>query len=402
MELIDGAPAGLRSLRGSIWKWTHHERARRAIEEMSRHANSSVAHFGFGGALGETSDEHLSFWLGLPDQWRIQSDERIDLKVGDKRWIGGSAQVTEVDGGSSTFNETELGIFIRPGSGLFGTLRFENPIDDEIAGRPCWRSTANTEPKQQAIRQIPLGVRLGGLDHTFWFDRETGIVLRHHGMIDGEPCAITELKDLVFNPPVSEEISRSALPPGINVVRQIDQLIGMAEMRGVDLTGVDRADLGAVQAAFSDRMRPLQPLPEARKEMQRSKHIPVGEPPVDEVAARSSIEFAFSHFGDRDETGESLVNVQAGEGLAAPLQEAGRRVPGAQEGVANLVVDDIKFLRSDEAVVWFSLEVNGNRLGMVNGREGRALLVGHRWMIERATIVDLLGFAGVTVPPPSD
>lgn len=401
LELIDSAPIGLRSLSGSIWKWTHYERSRRAIEEMSRHANASVAHFGFSGPKGETGDEHLSFWLELPDQWRIQSDHRIDLKAGDKRWVGGTAQVTEVDAGNSSFDETELGLLIRPGSQLFGALRFEEPVDDEIAGRHCLRSTAKTEGRRHTIRQVPLGMRLGGLDHTFWFDSATGIVLRHVGMIGDEPCAITELKELAFNQPVSEEISRTALPPTTNVVRQIDQLVAMAEMRGVDLTGVDRTDLGAVQAAFSDRTRPHQALPKARIEMQRSKHFPVGEPPEDEVAARASIEHAYERFSDRDETGESLVNVQAGEDLAAPLQEAGRRVPGAQEGVVRLVVDDIKFLRPDEAVVWFSLEVEGNRMGMVNGREGRALLVNNRWMIERATLVDLIGFAGVSVPSPN-
>ncbi|HEV3265394.1 MAG TPA: hypothetical protein VG014_07710, partial [Acidimicrobiales bacterium] len=278
-------------------------------------------------------------------------------------------------------------------------LRFEDPVDEEIAGRRGWRSAASAELSRPAFRAVAhLGVRLGGVDHTFWFDVETGIVLRHVGTVDNEPCAITELKDLAFNQPVSEEISRTALPPATKVVRQIDHLIGMAEMRGVDLTGVDRTDLGAVQAAFSNMMQPHLPQAEARKELQRSKHIPVGEPPEDEVAARTSIEDAYLHFGERDETGESLVNVQAGEGLAAPLQEASRRVPGAPEGDVRLVVDDIKFLRPDEAVVWFSLEVNGNRLGMVNGREGRALLVNHRWLIERATLVDLIGFAGVSVP----
>jgi hypothetical protein len=65
------------------------------------------------------------------------------------------------------------------------------------------------------------------------------------------------------------------------------------------------------------------------------------------------------------------------------------------------VVDEIKFLRPDEAVVWFSLEFDGNRLGFVNGREGRALLMDGRWVIEHATLVDLLGMAGVVVPPPS-
>ena len=402
LELIDSAPAGLQSLSGSIWKWTHHPRARRAIEEMSRHASSSVSHFGFGGSSDETSDEHLRFWLEIPDQWRIQSDLRIDLKAGDKRWIGGAAQVTEVDADSSSFESTEIGVLIRPRAQLFGALRFEDPVDEEIAGRPCWRSTASTELGRHTIRQLPLGMRLGGIDHTFWFDVETGIVLRHVGMIDNQPCAITELKDLTFNQPVSAEISRDALPGATKVVRQIDQLISMAEMRGVDLTGVDRTDTGAVQAAFSNMMRPLLPMPEASKEMQRSKHIPLGEPPEDEAAARTSIQYAYAHFGDTDETGESLVNVQVGKGLAAPLQEAGRRVPGAQEGVVRLAVDDIKFLRSDEAVVWFSLEVDGSRMGMVNGREGRAILVDNRWLIERATLVDLIGFAGVSVPPPGD
>jgi hypothetical protein len=39
---------------------------------------------------------------------------------------------------------------------------------------------------------------------------------------------------------------------------------------------------------------------------------------------------------------------------------------------------------------------------MVNGREGRAVNVGERWLIEHATIADLLGFAGVTVPSPEE
>jgi hypothetical protein len=66
----------------------------------------------------------------------------------------------------------------------------------------------------------------------------------------------------------------------------------------------------------------------------------------------------------------------------------------------GLVVDDIKFLREDEAVVWFSLVIDGNQLGFVNGREGRAVLVDGRWLIERATLADLLGMAGVEVPAP--
>ena len=136
-------------------------------------------------------------------------------------------------------------------------------------------------------------------------------------------------------------------------------------------------------------------------ESKRAKHIPTVGPPEDEPAARASIEYVYSHHDETDATGEDLVNVQGGAGLAGPLQQAGRRIPGSPSGTAKIVVDDIKFLRPDEAVVWFSVEVDGNRLGFVNGREGRAVLDGGRWMVEHATLVDLLGMAGVRVPPPN-
>lgn len=64
-----------------------------------------------------------------------------------------------------------------------------------------------------------------------------------------------------------------------------------------------------------------------------------------------------------------------------------------------MVVDDMVFLRDDEAVVWFGIDVDGERFGFVNGREGRAVSVGGRWLMERATLVDLVALAGVPYPP---
>ena len=62
-------------------------------------------------------------------------------------------------------------------------------------------------------------------------------------------------------------------------------------------------------------------------------------------------------------------------------------------------VDDLTFVRSDEAVVWFSIEVNGTRNPMVNGREGRALCIDGRWLVSHATVAGLLMTAGIPVPP---
>jgi hypothetical protein len=227
-------------------------------------------------------------------------------------------------------------------------------------------------------------------------------VLRHVGLIDDEPCTIIEFKEVRVNPPLTDLDFQFVAPPDAIVERQVDQLVRMAEMRGVDLTGVDREDVQAVQAALHNMMRPDRPAPAVRLEQQKAKHVAVGDPPDDETAARESIAYAFNHLGEVDEDGAALVNVQSGRSLVGPLQEAQMRVPGAADAPASLIVDDIKFLRPDEAVVWFSVEVNGERFPMVNGREGRAVKVGDRWMIEHATIADLLGFAGVVVPAPEE
>jgi hypothetical protein len=400
LELIDGAPIGVRTLTGSVWKWTHHERSQRAFKELGRGHGGSVGFATFGGPLGETSDQHLRVWLDFTGRWRMESEDYIDLRNGPQRWVGSSTRITEVTDGEAELDDTEMGLLVAPGNRLLGALRFGEVTDDVVAGRPCLKVDATVNRSNGVGRFSPVHARLGGIDHTFWLDVATGIVLRHVGLIEGEPCTIVEFKEIRVNPPLTDLDFEFVAPPDAVVTRQVDHFIQMAEARGVDLTGVDREDLQAVQEAFHRSMRPDQPTPESRLEMQKAKHVPVGDPPDDEAAARESIEYAFNHLGEVDESGEDLVNVQNGRDLAGPLSEAQKRVPGAVDSPASLMVDDIKFLRSDEAVVWFSVVVNGERFPMVNGREGRAVKVGERWMIEHATIADLLGFAGVVVPPP--
>lgn len=402
LELIDGAPVGVSTLTGSVWKWIHQERSQRVFTELTRPHGGSVAIARFGGPVGETIDEHLRVWLDLPDRWRFESDDHVDLRNGATRWIGGSAHITELTHDETTLEDTEIGLLMIPGSEMLGALRFGEPTEDMVAGRPCLKVSATLNRGHGARRFNPVDVRLGGIDHTYWFDEVTGIVLRHVGLIDDEPCAIIEFKEVRVNPPLTDLDFQFVAPPGATVERQIDQLVRMAEMRGVDLTGIDREDPQAVQAAMHGLTRSNQPAPEVRLTLQKAKHVPIGDLPANEIAARESIEYAFNHLGEVDEDGVALVNVQSGRGLVGPLREAQKRVPGAGDNPASLIVDDVKFLRPDEAVVWYSVEVNGERFPMVNGREGRAVNVGERWLIEHATIADLLGFAGVTVPSPEE
>ena len=404
LELIDGAPIGVHTLSASIWKWTHHERARKANEALARQSNVNVstATLSFGGPPEETSDEHLRVVVAPPDRWHIESESRVDVRDGRTRWIGHPTHITELSLDETAFTDTDIGLLVYPGTHFLGALRFGDPVEDEVAGRRCWKVDATTELGRHAMRMFPITMGLGGISHTFWIDAITGIVLRLVGLADDEAWSITEFKEVRINPPLSDLDFQFVAPPDGTVERRVDQLIRMAEVRGIDLSGVDREDPQAVQDAVHSMMRPNNQPAESQLKMQRAKHVPVSDPPDDEAAARESIEYAFNQLGEVDEARSVLVNVQSGRGLVGPLQEAQKRVPGAADNPARLMVDDIKFLRPDEAVVWFSVEVNGQRFPMVNGREGRAVKVDGRWLIEHATIADLLGFAGVAVPSPDE
>ena len=133
-ELIDDAPHGLLSLSGSLWKWRHHERRRRAIAEMTRRGGGSVTHMGSGGPVTETSDEHLRVWLASTHRWRIESESRIDLKDGHTRWVGG-VNLSQDDQDTSSLDDTEVGILIRPGFHLLGLIHFDRPVESDVDGR---------------------------------------------------------------------------------------------------------------------------------------------------------------------------------------------------------------------------------------------------------------------------
>ena len=397
LGLIDEAPVNLRTFEATLWTWRHHERARQAVEVSVRRTGGSVAHMMVGtGPIEETSDTHEHIAIQLPNRWRIDGTDRIEVSDGSSRWVGRSGHITHLTADQPDLDSTELGPMIHPGAFLFGRLQFAMPTMDQIAGRDLWRVEARPNT-MRAMRQ-PVPMTLGGIEQTFWFDAETGIVLRHVGLFEEQPCTIHEFSDLSLNRPLAEEMFRYDPRPGEKVETQADQLLRIADHRGIDLSEVDRGDPKAIQAALSASMRG-QPTTEHMAQRRRDKHVPVGPPPADEPEARRQIEYAFGHLDEVGTDGTTLVNVQSGEKMADLLSQARRRLPNSDPTAVKTVIDDVLFLRSDAAVVWFGIEVDGQRFPMVNGREGRAVLVDGRWLVERASLVDLLGFAGVSYSP---
>ena len=254
LELIESAPIGVDTLTASVWKWTHHERSRKANEALARQSNVNVstATLSFGGPLKRRPTS--TFASSSPHQTDGTSNpsSRVDVRDGRTRWIGHPTRVTELSLDETAFKDTDIGLLFYPGAHFLGVLTFGDPVEDEVAGRRCWKVDATAELGRHAMRMFPMSMRLGGIDHTFWIDAATGIVLRHVGLADDEPWSITEFKEVRINPPLADSDFQFVAPPNGTVERRVDQLLRMAEVRGIDLTGVDREDPQAVQEAVHD------------------------------------------------------------------------------------------------------------------------------------------------------
>jgi hypothetical protein len=93
-----------------------------------------------------------------------------------------------------------------------------------------------------------LPVEFVGVEHRFWFEARTGIVLGHEGSLEGQPCSRTELTDVVMDDPIPpDEFS----PPPEAIVRSSHELLrDHLSALGVDPNTVDLDDPGQVRRAL--------------------------------------------------------------------------------------------------------------------------------------------------------
>jgi hypothetical protein len=410
LALVDGAPGRLRTMEAAMTRWSNaalvaavHERlGRRATSEREEAtAGAMVAAAGAGDADGGESTSYVL--VELPDRWRVVGRGHIAASDGRQSWVGTGSLVTERDSARAAIHDAgPIGSCLYPGP-LLGWLAFSEPEPDEIEDRPCWAAVARPRAEGRtrmvagatALREAArLPDEFVGLEHRFWFDAATGIVLRHEGTIDGEPCTTTALTDVVTDRPIPPD---EFAPPPEAIVRSSHELLRdhLAEL-GVDPDTVDLDDPAQVRRAlrqgFSSDVA-------GAVGGRRESRVPVGDQPDDPVAAREAIRRAVERVGHTGPDGGSLPHVQRGEGLAAVFERACLRAPGPPSQITT-VLDDARFLSATRAVIWYSVLLDGRALSSVAGREGHAVFVDGRWLVERATFADVVGLAGVSCPPP--
>ena len=204
-------------------------------------------------------DESLAYVLvALPDRWRVVGRGYIAVSDGHQSWVGTGSLVTERDSTRAALHDAgPIGACLYPGP-LPGWLDFGDPEPDERAGRFCWTVDAyprplggvagTTEPAAPVAAASRLPEEFLGIEHRFWFEARTGIVLRHEGFLEGRPCSRTELTDVVMDDPIPpDEFS----PPPDAIVRSSHELLRdhLTEL-GVDPNTVDLDDPGQVRRAL--------------------------------------------------------------------------------------------------------------------------------------------------------
>jgi hypothetical protein len=287
LALVDSAPRDLRTLQAALTTWTN----RALVAEVQRRQDAApprgpVAEVtrlpgGTGGAalragldddieddlaaappaamaaaVAEDHDDEADtvatsyVVVALPDRWRVVGRGYLAVSDGRRSWAGTSTLVTERDSARAAIHDAgTIGVCLYPGRLLHG-LTFTVPEPVDIEGRPCWfvEGGPRIGVRSSGPPDLRLQRDLVGIDHRIWFDAATGIVLRHEGAIDGEPCSTTALTDLVFDGPVTSDEFRP--PPGAVVRPRHELLRDHLAAMGIDPDTVDLDDPVQVREAL--------------------------------------------------------------------------------------------------------------------------------------------------------
>jgi hypothetical protein len=272
LGLVDAAPGPLRTIEAALTRWVDLRLVAAVHEHLSRLSGLDGGGAGPQAAADKSDEaadpaqdapaavhESLAYVLvAPPDRWRVVGRGHIAVSDGHQSWVGTGSLVTERDSTRAALHDAgPIGACLYPGP-LLGWLDFGDPEPDERAGRFCWTVDAYPRPLGgvAGITDPPAAVAAAsrvpeeflGVEHRFWFEARTGIVLRHEGLLEGQPCSRTELTDVVIDDPIPpDEFS----PPPDAIVRSSHELLRdhLAEL-GVDPNTVDLDDPGQVRRAL--------------------------------------------------------------------------------------------------------------------------------------------------------
>jgi hypothetical protein len=273
LALVQAAPGPLRTIEAALTRWVDLRLVAAVHEHLARvsglggdgtvpHAAAAEKGEEGGDPAPDGSaaiDESLAYVLvALPDRWRVVGRGHIAVSDGHQSWVGTGSLVTERDSTRAALHDAgPIGASLYPGP-LLAWLDFGDPEPDERAGCFCWTVDAyprplggvagTAEPAGPVAAAARPPEEFLGVEHRFWFEARTGIVLRHEGLLEGQPCSRTELTDVVIDDPIPQD---EFAPPPEAIVRSSHELLRdhLTEL-GVDPNTIDLDDPGQVRRAL--------------------------------------------------------------------------------------------------------------------------------------------------------
>ncbi len=277
---------------------------------------------------------------------------------------------------------------------------------DLVAGRLCWWLELRPNPGPMPTRHNPfMMLPWTGTEHSCRIDQETGIVLAVEGRFEGEVCSTWTTTAFELTDTIDPAVFAFVPPDGQGFGSQLQFRAASMRRAGIDLTGIDVSDETQLDEAMMRHHRKQFPttvdfasLPDPAALAEQ--HIRSGPLPDDLDGAEAQVRDAFERMVTLSRDGTAVPAVEGGANLGPCLREARDRASAGTNTSATVRVEHLKFVRPDEAVVWFTLLRNGNAvLGTV---EGRARRTGKQWLVSRATFCQIVGSVGVRCPPPPE
>ncbi len=399
LEAMNAAPRGFEVLLGEVANWSDMDVVRRSMERRSGSHQSAML---IAGVAGPAPPERpiTRLWFARDGRFRAEHFWGVNVFDGVDLWMEHSAQVTQRAPNEDPLSTLPCALLLRPGA-LLGLAPFTVVGHRRIAGHD---TLALEFSPSDRLRPHMAGFGLMGADRIrAAVDPHTGLVLRCESWFEGQPAMEMVFEALEYDAPLIHDPFRYDVQPGTVVRTERDIRRQMLEHMGVDSAEVDLDDENVVNEAMRTRGPIMPPSPigsfvdGARPTSLADKHMAIGPLPDDVDAARAAVADAVEHLTDIDED-DGLLNVQGGSNLGEAVRSAASRAgvdPGER---ANYEVDDVLFVRPDEAVVSFRVMVRMMPGGFA--QTGRVIKIGDRWLVERATLCNLLEMAGVQCPRP--
>ncbi len=129
----------------------------------------------------------------------------------------------------------------------------------------------------------------------------------------------------------------------------------------------------------------------------RHQAVPPGPQREDPDGARSEIETAFAAGNTESGEGQSVPTVEKGENLGPTLVAARANHPEWSAREVAISVDEVVFIDTQHAAVWFSISIDGRRL--LRNHRGDAVVVDGSWKMARSTFCQLMAMGGISCPP---